>query len=432
MLVGKRLREQRKRLRMTQEELAAGICNRSYVSQIEKGQVIPSPEILDQLAKRLGINLQELWNESPNPTFTQIEIKNALRHIQNRIEEQDWESVKKWLQKLDGAPLAPMDEGIYCWARGRLAQAATSLREAESLYERSVQLVREFDDPFPLIRALLSLGSCCLQAAQPEKACPCLREAYHLITLHQVNGLLRIEILYYTGVMHSQLREWYSAAEQFKQAIQLNQLYNTYYRSGELSLELGRCYLHLRYDRDAEEELKRSLAAFSLLPTHKRLPESHYMLGWLYRKQNRYRLAEKHLSKATDLNRPAKEAVFESASLELAKLYVETDRVEQATELCHRMLRSSSKRVRIEAELLLANATNDPLRAEAVAYSLKKSLTESPSPEQRHLHLRAFQTTGTIYARLEQYRPAVTWFTTSFEEWSEEIKKSGPLPDSMI
>jgi len=53
----KALRLERK---MTQSELAAGICSRSYISLVEKGQVTPSPDIVKRLAERLGIDHREI------------------------------------------------------------------------------------------------------------------------------------------------------------------------------------------------------------------------------------------------------------------------------------------------------------------------------------------------------------------------------------
>ena len=128
--VGKRLREFRKRLKMTQGDLAEGICNRSYVSQIEKGQVIPSPEILEQLAKRLHTEIKELWTETENPSFTLVEIQNSLRHIINRIDEQEWEIARKWLLKLQGAVIPQSEEGVYLWAKGKIAEVDGRLEHA--------------------------------------------------------------------------------------------------------------------------------------------------------------------------------------------------------------------------------------------------------------------------------------------------------------
>ena len=45
---------------MTQDELAAGRFTKQYVSQIERGETVPSEEVLDWLAERLGVEPDEL------------------------------------------------------------------------------------------------------------------------------------------------------------------------------------------------------------------------------------------------------------------------------------------------------------------------------------------------------------------------------------
>ena len=53
--IGSRVRALRRAAGMTQEELAEGRFTKQYVSQIERGEIIPSGELLDWLAERLGV-----------------------------------------------------------------------------------------------------------------------------------------------------------------------------------------------------------------------------------------------------------------------------------------------------------------------------------------------------------------------------------------
>src|SRR3954469_6939705 len=50
-----RVRAARRAAGMTQVELAAGRFTKQYVSQIERGEVVPSSELLEWLAQRLGV-----------------------------------------------------------------------------------------------------------------------------------------------------------------------------------------------------------------------------------------------------------------------------------------------------------------------------------------------------------------------------------------
>jgi tetratricopeptide (TPR) repeat protein len=60
-----RLRAARERTGLSQRALARGICTPAYVSRLEKGERIPSLQLLRQLAERLGADADELASGIP-------------------------------------------------------------------------------------------------------------------------------------------------------------------------------------------------------------------------------------------------------------------------------------------------------------------------------------------------------------------------------
>src|SRR5579859_5143972 len=61
--MGKRLREARLRLNMTQSEVASDQFSVSYISAVERGQIRPSLGALEQLSSRLEVPLAELVSD---------------------------------------------------------------------------------------------------------------------------------------------------------------------------------------------------------------------------------------------------------------------------------------------------------------------------------------------------------------------------------
>ena len=61
-LIGRRIATLRAELGLTQEKLAwdAGLESKGYLSRIESGQRVPSLELLDRLARRLGVEPRDL------------------------------------------------------------------------------------------------------------------------------------------------------------------------------------------------------------------------------------------------------------------------------------------------------------------------------------------------------------------------------------
>jgi transcriptional regulator with XRE-family HTH domain len=53
--VGRRLHEAREAARLSQRELAFAGCSAAYISRIERGERIPSLQVLRELARRIGV-----------------------------------------------------------------------------------------------------------------------------------------------------------------------------------------------------------------------------------------------------------------------------------------------------------------------------------------------------------------------------------------
>src|SRR5215813_3744683 len=64
--VGANIYRVRRKLRITQKQLAAPEFSISYISAIERGRIRPSLKALDILARRLGVSSAELLAELPD------------------------------------------------------------------------------------------------------------------------------------------------------------------------------------------------------------------------------------------------------------------------------------------------------------------------------------------------------------------------------
>ena len=60
--LGDTLRELRKQKRLSQEDLAEGICSTVSISRIENGNQIPSQPVLEALLEKLGTGLYQICN----------------------------------------------------------------------------------------------------------------------------------------------------------------------------------------------------------------------------------------------------------------------------------------------------------------------------------------------------------------------------------
>src|SRR2546425_4394997 len=74
--VGRRIREIRLRQHLSQRQLAEPRYDGSFVSQIEAGRRMPSPDALAFFATRLGVSVEEL--AAPVPPSIRVELELAL------------------------------------------------------------------------------------------------------------------------------------------------------------------------------------------------------------------------------------------------------------------------------------------------------------------------------------------------------------------
>ncbi|MBV6684081.1 helix-turn-helix domain-containing protein [Bacillus sp. JRC01] len=56
-VIGKKIKELRKAIGITQGELAEGICTQALISRIEKGDIYPSATVLYRISQRLGVDV---------------------------------------------------------------------------------------------------------------------------------------------------------------------------------------------------------------------------------------------------------------------------------------------------------------------------------------------------------------------------------------
>ena len=109
-ILGQNLKEHRKRLGITQSELAnrAGLSTQ-YLGMIEIARNFPTADVLERLAAALGIKSNELFSASDSPEI-------AMEQLQNEI-----------LDKLD-KKLVDFDEVIECAVKKAIEESCGNKR----------------------------------------------------------------------------------------------------------------------------------------------------------------------------------------------------------------------------------------------------------------------------------------------------------------
>jgi transcriptional regulator with XRE-family HTH domain len=81
-VIGKKIKELRKVVGLTQGELAEGICTQALVSRIEKGDIYPSATALFQISVKLGVDVNYFFEIGTTPRLDYVqEVEKQLKTL---------------------------------------------------------------------------------------------------------------------------------------------------------------------------------------------------------------------------------------------------------------------------------------------------------------------------------------------------------------
>lgn len=301
-LVGVKLKQIRKQKKLTQSELADGIVNRSYISQIEKGSVQPSFKLLKRLSEKLECRVNDLLEDSESTAIT-LDLNKILSAIEYlvlnedfTIAEKEMMEIRSSLDKLNNSELA-----LYYFCRGKLEEHRKNIGGAISSYKKSCELftkVSMLDERFRSFNHLINLY---LKINEIHKAFVYLDQAYDELVFFKINGVEKISLLINLGIAHAKLEEYYSAIRFLKHAIRTSNKTGIYFQTGKAYMVLGLCERRTKNYKEASNYYEKALYYFMGNEDHINIAGTYTNLGILKRFEEDYNNSIKYLNKAKDL-----------------------------------------------------------------------------------------------------------------------------------
>ncbi|NMH68869.1 helix-turn-helix transcriptional regulator [Bacillus sp. RO3] len=160
-VIGKKIRELRKVVGLTQGELADGICAQALVSRMEKGDIYPSATALYQISKKLGVDVNYFFEIGTTPRLDYLkEVERQLRHLRKKHR---YEEMIEMVRAEEKNPLFKQRENLQLlyWHKAihmfevehKWEEAFLLLKEALSLTANSKKAISERE-----MEILLTLG----------------------------------------------------------------------------------------------------------------------------------------------------------------------------------------------------------------------------------------------------------------------------------
>lgn len=222
--IGGRVGALRRAAGMTQEGLAAGRFTKQYVSQIERGEIIPAGELLDWLASRLGVEPVVL--ETGLSTADLERVSEQLAHGQHLLDEHRYVEALDVFRPLRGsltraAARAAERSAVRgeAWALirlGRIGEAADLLGEARSVADGPTG-TRDEQSEVAYLTAVCCYSISDITTAQTEfdRALQLLDEA------EEPHDRLRLDIHQWRSRCYRRQRDFEAAREDIDRALEL-------------------------------------------------------------------------------------------------------------------------------------------------------------------------------------------------------------------
>ncbi|CYU84671.1 helix-turn-helix transcriptional regulator [Streptococcus suis] len=80
--LGSRLKQKRKEMKLSQKELAEGVCKQGQISRIESGAYTPGSELLFELSKKLNVSMNYFFEDTVSEQEEElVEFKTVVRNF---------------------------------------------------------------------------------------------------------------------------------------------------------------------------------------------------------------------------------------------------------------------------------------------------------------------------------------------------------------
>jgi tetratricopeptide (TPR) repeat protein len=223
--LGERLRQLRVAAGLTQSELAADRCSKEYVSQIERGKTRPTPETIEWLAERLGVDAGFL--ASGVATDERARLEAALSRAEALYEAQEDEEAAEVFDPLPAAARATgMPElQVRALVGCGLAKMRVSDHRAALVLLNEARAISEAESFSDVERSdvLLRLGGCRYQLNSTQTALALFNEA---LGLAERSGLpcdaLKANILSWRSRCWQRQRDFEAARDDVERALELS------------------------------------------------------------------------------------------------------------------------------------------------------------------------------------------------------------------
>lgn len=262
-IIGARIKSARQNRKLSQEDLAEGVCSRQTISLLENGQHLPSTEFLKKISDKLEIPFHEMLGVE----IQEFEAKIQLDILKIYVETEDYASASSLIEQLE------LREDLLEYQRRELMLFHAECLMRTKRVDQAIQMLTDMKlrlelehEPNDHLSAILynKLGSAYYLNSDIVKAYSTYQQAYQISHRFPFN-VTSADIVFNLGMICSLMRRkeealtFYEIAQQYYVEISDNR------RLADTLFNKALIYRHLNDLSSAEQCLQQALALFASL-----------------------------------------------------------------------------------------------------------------------------------------------------------------------
>ncbi|WP_129044495.1 helix-turn-helix domain-containing protein [Companilactobacillus metriopterae] len=286
MDIGSRIVFYRKKLALTQSDLAQGICSQGEISLIEKGQRVPSVEMINKLSSRLGVSI-ESFKEEKFYENKELFLDSVFTKLEFLVNNRNYKDMSQYLtddifQKCCTNSMNKQNflsyKGIYTNYYQKNFEKALeiyriALQETNPTSFSNLLDLPKHKNYYSKIETILLAGAAsCYYLLKNYKSAEILFkiacENIENIKLQLSSDILGT--IYYNYCKNSkELKKYSNAIDIAIKGLEFESEQKTIYRSAEILFELGEIYyIQRRYPLAEKSYIKSMYLSYSTNSTH--------------------------------------------------------------------------------------------------------------------------------------------------------------------
>lgn len=361
-MIGEKIKNIRKKLGLTQEDLAGENLSRGMISLIERNQTTPTIRTLNHIAPKLGISVSELLEDTHQ---SDIPLKNEENIILKKVIEMSKALITK--KRLDEAQDAlskvysdltvfdVSNHGEILKLLGDINFYKENYKTAISYYNEALVYITPHETA-DYLQIYLNLSESNRHIQDYQTSIESAQ--YALLVLNSnlrenLNPLLNIKLLYNLAYSYSRISQFKLSLNTIKKTILLMQNEKISFSIGSIYMLKGLCELYLGYYNEGIDSNKKALEHLDKHSENKEIVGCHINLGILYRKNKNLSDSIKFLQRSLVMSKKLNEPWYYFNNLyELTLTYYNMGCLNETEKNIKKIMECNENRLKCKALIL--------------------------------------------------------------------------------